>query len=173
MISDLPQDKKIQQQEDLKDEDDDQNFIKKDDAQEGGSKESLIEKLKNIIFPKSHKQRDLDRETGGLEAEESKKISQEDIEDVWDNRSEEVDKMGSTDVFNSTGNRSVLWRKKKEKMDMIKDAMAAAAMVGSKLKGSSSIDSKDVGPERKMSHLERLKNLRLDRSTATDNGITR
>ncbi len=37
--------------------------------------------------------------------------------DVWDDRSEEVDKMGAIDQLGSSGKKSMIWRKKKEKME--------------------------------------------------------
>lgn len=116
------------------DEDDDQNFIKKDEPQEEKSTEETLNnakegtifgRIKKAILPFSGSKRDLSVETGGLEEDKSKgkysneKISSSDKEggDIWDNRSEEVDEMGSTDVFNTTGMRSVVWRKKKERLD--------------------------------------------------------
>ena len=106
--------------------DDEPNFIKKDDKEESTKKEQgeekqekdevagVINKLKNIVWPESNQQRNLDRETGGLEVEKRKSISSI---DAWDGRSEEVDRMGSTDTFNSTGVRSVVARKKRERLE--------------------------------------------------------
>ena len=37
--------------------------------------------------------------------------------DVWDDRSEEVDKMGAIDQLGSSEKKSMIWRKKKEKME--------------------------------------------------------
>jgi hypothetical protein len=139
-------------------EDDDQNFIKKDDLEEAKSNEEndletkqtnasqnpsspeigLLGKIKNTIFPKNKKLRSLDHEVGGLEENKIKTSSK----DIWDERSEEVDKMGSTNVFNSTGMRSIIWRKKKEKLEAVKDAISAhrANQKGKNQKGEASAD---------------------------------
>lgn len=105
------------------DSDDDPNFIKKDDKEAEGQEdfdvENVINKLKNVVWPESNQQRNLDRETGGLEVEKRKEIS---IEDIWDGRSEEVDLMGSTDTFNSTGVRSFVARKKRERLERAADS---------------------------------------------------
>lgn len=91
---------------DKKDEDDDQNFIKKDEDLEAEEKRSEVfqgikkdldiaaqglETAKNGgIRPEGNQQRNLDRETGGLEAEQDKGISEK---DAWDDRGEEVQEM--------------------------------------------------------------------------------
>lgn len=124
------------------DEEDDERFIKKDSKEEQKSdienavqeaeSEGIFKKIKKDIFPKANQQRNLDNETGGVEEEKDSGKSEDDI---WDDRSEEVDKMGSTDVFNSSGMRSVVWKKKKERLDqkeLAKDALSAAATVKSK-----------------------------------------
>jgi len=145
-------------------EDDDENFIRKDEPQEEVKKTEeksfdIISKLKNLVFPKNNQQRNLARETGGLEVEKKKESSEK---DVWDGRSEEVDKMGSTDVFNTSGMRSVIWKKKREKM-AAKHAMDAASAVGVKLKGKVTVqDGIAVVPSQ--GYVARLKNLRQDHS---------
>lgn len=132
----------------IKDENDDQQFIDKSEAQEESQEQSenkteaiqksseirgIVNKLKGFVFPKNNQQRNLDLETGGLEAAEDKSIS---AKDVWDDRSEEVDAMGSKTVFNSSGMKSVVWKMKKNKREQqenIEVAMdAAAAIKGSK-----------------------------------------
>ncbi len=77
----------------------------------------VTEKLRAAVNPKNDQLRSLDREIGGLEAEETKEI---DTKDVWDDRSEEVDKMGSTHVFTTSGGRSDVWQKKRKKLDAAK-----------------------------------------------------
>ncbi|MBL6665096.1 MAG: hypothetical protein ISQ34_04555 [Rickettsiales bacterium] len=116
----------------------DQNFIKKDDIPDP---EKIKPNTKNNIKPKNNQTRDLDKEVGGLEDEEKKEISSE---DVWDNRSEEVDKMGSTQVFNTSGMKSVVWKKKQKRL---KKANTQDGFEG-------------------MSYVDRVKNLREDRSGA-------
>ena len=120
-------------------EDDDQNFIKKDDLQEAITD---FKKNQNLIKPKNNQQRNLDRETGGLEEDEEKKEESE--KDVWDDRSEEVDKMGATDTFNTTSMKSVVWEQKQ------------------KVKSGSSFDD--------MGYVQRLKNLKQDHSHENNGG---
>ena len=119
-------------------EDDDQRFVDKQETQEQTEEKleeikkssevrGIVSKLKSFVFPKNNQQRNLDRETGGLEAEEDKGIS---ASDAWDDRSEDVKKMGSKNVYNSTGVKSIIWRMKKnkrEEQENIEVAMDAAA----------------------------------------------
>ena len=76
----------------------------------------VIDNLKETqaIRPEGNQQRNLDREIGGLEAEEQKESS---AKDIWDERSEEIDRAGAIDQLGSTGKKSMIWRKKKEKLD--------------------------------------------------------
>jgi hypothetical protein len=119
-------------EEDLKKktESDDQNFIRKDKPEEQKDEGVKAEEAqKNAIRPEGNQQRNLDRETGGLEAKEadtSAKALEELSKDVWDKRSEEVDQMGTdhAKVFNSTGIRSLIWKNKKKKMDLAKEVVA-------------------------------------------------
>jgi hypothetical protein len=165
-------------------EDSDQNFIKKDVSQDqevgqkklenieevksGQETQSVIKKLKNIIFPEKNEQRNLDRETGGLEAEEKKEIS---IVDVWDGRSEEVDKMGSSDTFNSTGIRSFIWKKKKEKLELAKEGLEASAFNSKKLKGKNSKSAASQTNEAPVSegYVAKLRHLKQDRDHENNN----
>jgi hypothetical protein len=154
-----------------KEEDDDQNFIKKDsqesqeakflEVKESNQTQEVIEELKSPIFPKNNQQRNLDVEIGGLESEEKKEISSEDI---WDNRSEEVDKMGSIDTFNSTGIRSLIAKRKREKLELAQKIAGGKPLTNTEKKSESSEGQ---------SHLTRLKNLRLDRSHEPNNGGSR
>ncbi|MBM5782643.1 MAG: hypothetical protein FJ368_04395 [Pelagibacterales bacterium] len=128
----------------------DQNFIKKDESfqQEEQTEEQVkneisnndkvqkvIANLKKVIFPKNNQQRNLSKEVGGLETKKSNSLSSEDI---WDNRSEEVDKMGSTDNFNTSEGRSFLWWKKRQKVvqrkfkELAIDAIAGITIAKSK-----------------------------------------
>jgi len=91
-------------------DDDDQNFIKQDDTQIVPPEETTEPGIK----PKNNKTRGLDTEVGGLEDKEQQGGSSK---DAWDDRSEEVDEMGTSDVFNTTGMRSVIWKKKKRKLN--------------------------------------------------------
>lgn len=130
------------------DEDDDQNFIKLEadcktleEVQESAEVKGLIGKLEEFIIPNGLKQRNLDLEVGGLESTQSagkdsgndKEVSanqENSADDVWDERSQEVKDM-NVDVFNSTGMKSVVWKKKKdkkeEKQEMVQNSIDAAA----------------------------------------------
>jgi hypothetical protein len=84
------------------------------------------EEVKKDVIPDVKKRRDLDIETGGLEEGKKGVVDiveiQKEIKDVWDNRSEEVDKMGSTDTFNTTGMKSVVWKQKHDRLTHKKNA---------------------------------------------------
>ena len=156
-------------------EDDDQNFIKKDEPQvaeeksevkEGEEVQGIIWKLKNLVFPENNQQRNLAREVGGLEAAEKKEIKSV---DVWDGRSEEVDKMGSTDVFNSSGMRSVVWKKKREKRLAIQAAKHALAAAGTITTTSKKEVAETFGVPPAQGYISRLKNLKQDRSNIHGN----
>lgn len=151
------------------DEDDDQNFIRKDQPQDTKSEEIQgvidgLKKLKNLIRPNSNQQRNLDRETGGLEEEEQKESSEK---DVWDDRSEEVDKMGSTDTFNTTGMKSVVWKQKKDRIarKRAEHHHAQAAGAAQEMKNTKSQSSFD-----NMGYVEKLKHLKQDRSHENNQG---
>ena len=133
-------------------EDDDQNFIKKDEAQVGAVK------------PESNQQRNLDRETGGLEEEEEKETGEK---DVWDDRSEEVDKMGSTDVFNTTGMKSVVWKQKKDRLAKKRAAQHHAEAAGAAVAAQSSSKEKSFD---NMGYVEKLKHLKQDRGHENNKG---
>ncbi|MBP7709794.1 MAG: hypothetical protein KA100_01835 [Rickettsiales bacterium] len=144
----------------IADEDDDQNFIRKDEPQEqkcevkeGEEVQGVIQKLKNVFFPKPNQQRNLARETGGLEVKKDKGISED---DVWDERSEEVDGM-ATNVFNSSGMRSVVWKKKRERLEAAELALELAE-IGKTLKSKGTTATPTQG------YISRLKNLQQDRT---------
>ncbi len=159
---------------------------KKQENQGGGG---FFKKIKNLIFPKQNQVRTLDNEVGGLEQEKDKGISSK---DVWDDRSEEVDKMGSTDTFNTTGMRSVVWNAKKNRLKAIKNAKqnannAVDALEGVKGKPKNQEGKPNQQTERPITRmpliynsakmpqidnwenkglLEKLKTLKQDKSTA-------
>ena len=182
-----------------KNDEDDQVFIKKDDKQESDksseskkdnrynnsnnkdteNKNSLFSKIRNFIFPKNNQVRTLDNEVGGLEQKENANSSSK---DAWDDRSEEVDKMGSADTFNSTGIKSFVWRAKfnrlKAKKNAKKSAEAADAIEMAKNnirknnQKSSDIMTVDLNSNRNSSSFDnqsmaqRLKNMKIDKTTA-------
>lgn len=86
------------------------------------------EKIVGAIRPESNQQRNLDRETGGLEEEKKEKKTEPRIEDVWDNRSEEVDKMGSVNPLRGDDKESMIWVLKKDKKEEMKLEKAAVAL---------------------------------------------
>ena len=154
-------------------EDDDERFVKKDSKEEQKQTETakekiekveakpevqgIIGKLKKFIFPKSNKRRDLDLEVGGMEVEEQKESNENDI---WDERSEEVDKMGSTDTFNTTGMKSVVWKQKRARLAAKKHAQEGAeAGTAAATEGAQNFNN--------MGYAARLKNMRQDRSGIT------
>jgi hypothetical protein len=154
-------------------EDDDERFVKKDSKEEQKQTETaekkiekveaksevqgFFSKLKKLIFPKSNKQRNLDLEFGGLEALEQKESSEK---DVWDDRSEEVDKMGSTDTFNTTGVKSAIWKQKRARLAAKKHAKEGAeAGAEAAAQGDQNFNN--------MGYAARLKNMRQDRSGIT------
>ena len=176
---------KKENQNDEKQQEGDEND-KKQENQGGGG---FFKKIKNLIFPKQNQVRTLDNEVGGLEQEEDKGISHK---DVWDDRSEEVDKMGSTDTFNTTGMRSVVWNAKKNRLKAIKNAKqnannAVDALEGVKGKPKNQEGKHSQQTERPITRmpliynsakmpqidnwenkslLEKLKTLKQDKSTA-------
>ncbi len=105
-------------------EENDQNFIKKDDFTKTNPKakeqaDIVVEQLKHAsgVRPNQFHQRNLDLEVGGLEKEQKKEVSGKDL---WDDRSEEVDEMsieGNLKAMNTSAKRSMIWRIKKKKME--------------------------------------------------------
>ncbi|OFW80156.1 MAG: hypothetical protein A2887_06905 [Alphaproteobacteria bacterium RIFCSPLOWO2_01_FULL_40_26] len=100
------------------------NFSKE---QEVRNKKSLQEEKSQSakaegIRPQSNQQRNLDREVGGTEEgkvgleKENKERVEASIKDVWDDRSEEVDRMGSFNPLASTAKKSMIWRLKRSKL---------------------------------------------------------
>ena len=77
----------------------------------------------HAIKPENNQQRNLDREVGGLEEgkkgdeKENKKLMEQHIEDVWDDRSKKVDEMGSVNPIRGHDKESMIWRSKKHKLD--------------------------------------------------------
>ncbi len=159
-------------QNDVKEEEeDDQKFIKKEvveqeeEAKKSQNTENIEANSENSIKPESNQQRNLDREVGGLEDEERKESSEK---DVWDDRSEEVDKMGSTDTFNTTSMKSVVWKQKRDRLAKKRAAKhhAEAAITAlenqNKESAGSSFDN--------MGYVARLKNMKQDRSHENKGG---
>ncbi|MBU6339666.1 MAG: hypothetical protein KGQ36_06850 [Rickettsiales bacterium] len=134
-----------------KDEDSDQDFRKKDEEDIEKKEEKIdgvksseevqevIDKFKNIIFPKSTQQRSLDVEIGGLEEKEDKGISEE---DVWDDRPEEIKKM-SVNAFKSSAVKSAIADKKKKRLS-VKHIIKESALIGLASKNKSFSEKVDT-----------------------------
>ncbi len=160
------------QSDSKKEEDDDQKFIKKEiveqpqeEANKSQNTENIEASSQNAIKPESNQQRNLDREVGGLEDEEQKENSNK---DVWDDRSEEVDKMGSTDTFNTTSMKSVVWKQKRDRLAKKRAAKhhaeAAGAAIENQSKKSEGSDFDNMG------YVARLRNMKQDRSHENKGG---
>jgi len=81
----------------------------------------LINNLnKTEIRPQGNQQRNLDRETGGLEENQEEKKEETKQKDVWDDRSEEVDRVGAINQLGGDDKESMIWRIKKTKLDHAK-----------------------------------------------------
>jgi hypothetical protein len=77
-----------------------------------------LENRDNSIRPENYQQRNLDREVGGLEGgkrgvKEKKDEPEKIIEDIWDERSGDVDKMGSFIPLSGANKDLTLWKLKK------------------------------------------------------------
>ena len=83
-----------------------------------------LDKKDHAIRPEGYQQRNLDREVGGLEEGEKgveieqKEVAETHIDDAWDKRSEEVDKVGAIDPLAGHDKESMTWRLKKIKRDL-------------------------------------------------------
>lgn len=141
-------------------EDDDQRFVAEENINEAlfdNIKEELDETQKNLegVLPESNQQRNLDREVGGLEAKEYKPpVEKEDTQDIWDDRSEEIIEMNEEaaeeiiDAATSSMRQSFIGKQKRDKKRAKKNQEEAAESF------------------EEMSHVNRLKNLKEDRTTA-------
>lgn len=130
-----------------KEEDDDQNFIKKDEPkkeqeeqkentetksdhqEKTQEKGGVFKKLKDMVFPNNNQVRTLDNEVGGLEAKKKKPNF---AEDIWDDRPEEVAAMvsktpGSADLKIAVNKK--IHRKLMNKKEMAREALAAGAIL--------------------------------------------
>ena len=170
-----------------KEEDDDQNFIKKDEPQKeqeekkentekesdnkekastSPSAEGVVGKLKNWIFPKNNQVRTLDNEVGGLE---TKKKKPNFAEDIWDDRPEEVAAMvsktpGASDLQMVVNKK--IHRKLQNKKEMAREALAAGAVLA---KGGVTSQGIGFGTTPQTGYVARLKTLRQDRGHETNN----
>jgi hypothetical protein len=132
------------------DEDDDQNFIDKRQQLFDDIEAELEERQKGLkaVRPEGFQARDLNRETGGLEAKEHK---EKHVEDAWDKRAESLAEINEENAENfsdsskSTLRQSFIHKKKQEKKN--KEA------------------AKD-GAEYQMSYVQKVKNMREDKSSS-------
>jgi len=122
-----------------------QHFNKVDQVRNYHEINEVVEELKKSggVRPQGNQQRNLDREIGGLEAEAYVESGEK---DVWDDRSDQIDKEGAIDQLGSAAKKSMIWRIKKGKMDdkkHSKSADAAAAHHENRKQGSGgSFDSR-------------------------------
>jgi hypothetical protein len=158
----------LKEEEEKKSEDDDGRSIKKGEEQqeESTEKENLDKAFSNLVsdvndaaielsefLSKKNQQRNLVRENGGLESEEQKEVS---AKDSWDDRSEEIDKMGDYDISEDKAANMVQWAAKKNRLKSKKSAKdaAKAGMEG----GGVAIGLAALAPnEKKMTMVEKLK----------------
>ena len=158
----------LKEEEEKKSEDDDERSIKKGEEQqeESTEKENLDKAFSNLVsdvndaaielsefLSKKNQQRNLVRENGGLESEEQKEVS---AKDSWDDRSEEIDKMGDYDISEDKAANMVQWAAKKNRLKSKKSAKdaAKAGMEG----GGVAIGLAALAPnEKKMTMVEKLK----------------
>lgn len=158
----------LKEEEEKKSEDDDGRSIKKGEEQqeESTEKENLDKAFSNLVsdvndaaielsefLSKKNQQRNLVRENGGLESEEQKEVS---TKDSWDDRSEEIDKMGDYDISEDKAANMVQWAAKKNRLKSKKSAKdaAKAGMEG----GGVAIGLAALAPnEKKMTMAEKLK----------------
>lgn len=144
---------KFKKEEELK-------FINKDlqDA-----KENKGQSTNDGVRPESNQQRNLDRENGGLEVEDKKKERK--VTDVWDGRSEEVDKMGSINQLRGTGKESMIWRLKKAALDHKKqDKQEKKHSAKEEKVGSLDGLLKGFDSSKKASFTQKLKGFKQDQS---------
>lgn len=99
------------------------------------------------IRPEGNQQRNLDREVGGTEEgkigaeQENKELQEQHIKDAWDERSEEVDKMGSHVPLKGSSKESMLWRLKKAKLEAKKAMAGIGAGLATKSVSGKEFDS--------------------------------
>lgn len=146
-------------------EDSDQNFIKKDsvDNFKSAAEEIINAVNKELnetkskldgVRPQSNQARSLSSEVGGLEAKLS---SNKEVVDVWDKRSQEIDQMEDQivenliDASSSSSRQSFVHKNKQKKKNEKKSAEAA----------SESFEQ--------MGYVQRIKNLKEDKSTIDNN----
>lgn len=103
-----------------------QYFKKVDQVRDYHEIEEVVEELKKSsgVRPQGNQQRNLDREVGGVEAHAYVETGEK---DVWDDRSDQIDKEGAIDQLGSAAKKSMIWRIKKGKMDNKKHAESADA----------------------------------------------
>ncbi len=101
-------------------------FNKVDQVRSNHEVEEVVEELKksNGLRPEGNQQRNLDREIGGVEEHAYVETGEKDI---WDDRSDEIDKAGAIDQLGSSAKKSMIWRNKKGKLDEKKHAKSAEA----------------------------------------------
>lgn len=139
--------------DDANDEDDEENFIKRDEINselEAISQKVVAQIVSNLeeyqqeisgVRPNTNKNRSLSHENGGLEVEKHDGKSKE---DVWDDRSKEVTEMGEdayehmTDASTSTIRKSFVHRQKQDKKRQKRQRDAGQQDAGARMGGKKS-----------------------------------
>lgn len=142
-----------------KSEDDDQNFIKKDEKKSfeeirnevasglASEVKNLVDKLTYLVRPVKKQERNLDTEIGGLEIDYSKKIG--DGKDIWDDQAKNISETANqvdANEFEGTQNRSFTFNKKRRRIQKKKRG-------------------KDDHAEEALSYAEAVKQARADNKT--------
>jgi len=154
---------------------DEENFIKKDDAKKISSSQNIAENQevndiidilrKTKIRPLANQQRNLDREEGGVENEE--KETEIHVNDEWDNRGKEVEEMANSHPINkSSGKKSMIWNLKRKRLQQkkIEEEIADATKDLKKAKAEQSQDGNVFDSRKTQSIKQKIQGLKEDRT---------
>ena len=156
-------------------EEDEENFIKKDDlikksssTQISENKEvnDIVELLRQTkIRPLANQQRNLDREEGGVEHEE--KETEIHVDDNWDNRGKEVEEMANSHPINkSSAKKSMIWnlKRKRAQQKMLQEEVADLNKDLKKSKAEQSQDGNIFDSRKTQSIKQKIQGLKEDRT---------
>ncbi|MFZ9180521.1 MAG: hypothetical protein ACO201_01455 [Rickettsiales bacterium] len=156
-------------------EEDEENFIKKDDlikksssTQISENKEvnDIVELLRQTkIRPLANQQRNLDREEGGVEHEE--KETEIHVDDNWDNRGKEVEEMENSHPINkSSAKKSMIWnlKRKRAQQKIVQEEVADLNKDLKKSKAEQSQDGNIFDSRKTQSIKQKIQGLKEDRT---------
>ena len=156
-------------------EEDEENFIKKDDlikksssTQISENKEvnDIVELLRQTkIRPLTNQQRNLDREEGGVEHEE--KETEIHVDDNWDNRGKEVEEMENSHPINkSSAKKSMIWnlKRKRAQQKIVQEEVADLNKDLKKSKAEQSQDGNIFDSRKTQSIKQKIQGLKEDRT---------